>query len=178
MIPTRQRKISHHPIRKPAIPIPVYISAGSNVGDRGENLRYALSELERGGTVALTSSFYETEPVGYADQPWFLNVAIGIQTRLTAAELLDLCMGIEESRGRERTFPNAPRTLDLDILFYGNAVIREEDLIIPHPRLAGRRFVLEPMAQIAPDLVHPLLQKTIRTLLDECTDTSRVRLYS
>ncbi|MEJ2247896.1 MAG: 2-amino-4-hydroxy-6-hydroxymethyldihydropteridine diphosphokinase, partial [Acidobacteriota bacterium] len=129
------------------------------------------------GTVLQKSMYFETEPVGFTKQPWFLNLAIEFETRLTPIELLHLCLNIENSRARKRSFPNAPRTLDLDILFYGNAIIRQSNLIIPHPRLADRKFVLEPLAQIAPDLIHPVLKKSIRFLLKNCSDTSVVRLY-
>jgi len=156
-------------------PVQAYISAGSNLGDRQGHLRYALRELERAGDALVASPCYETEPVGCGDQPWFLNMAVGLQTRLGPRELLRLCQQIEADRGRARPFPNAPRTLDLDILFYGSAVIREADLFIPHPRLACRRFVLEPMARIAPEFLHPVLRKSMRSLLEECPDGSRVR---
>jgi 2-amino-4-hydroxy-6-hydroxymethyldihydropteridine diphosphokinase len=156
--------------------IKAYISAGSNLGDRKANLEYALNELGNAGTVLQTSSRFETEPVGYRDQPWFLNMAIEMETRLMPSELLRFCQDVENSRGRTRSFPNAPRTLDLDILFYGDAAIREEGLIIPHPRMEERKFVLEPLAQIAPDLIHPILKQSIRSLLEACTDTSSIRL--
>lgn len=157
--------------------IKTYISAGSNLGNPKANLEFSLKELGDAGTVLRTSSYFETEPVGYADQPWFLNLAIEFETRFSPAELLHLCKSIEDSRARKRSFPNAPRTLDLDILFYGDAVIREESLVIPHPRLSERKFVLEPMAQIAPNLIHPVLKQSILSLLETCTDTSRVRLH-
>jgi 2-amino-4-hydroxy-6-hydroxymethyldihydropteridine diphosphokinase len=155
-----------------------YILAGSNLGDRKANLRFALSALAKGGTVLKISSFFETEPVGFLDQPWFLNMAIALETALPPSALLSLCQKIEESCGRVRTFPNAPRTLDLDILLYGHAVINEPDLIIPHPRLPERRFALEPLAQIAPDFIHPVLNRSIRSLLEICPDQSEVRIAS
>jgi len=160
-------------IMNPAI---AYISAGSNIGDKEKNLHYGLEALEQAGTLLQISPFFETEPVGHADQPWFLNIAIGLETLLTPSELLQQCLKIEESCGRRRTIPDAPRTLDLDLLFYGDTIIQEADLVLPHPRLAERRFVLEPMARIAPDFVHPLLHKSMRTLLKECTDRSCIRL--
>jgi 2-amino-4-hydroxy-6-hydroxymethyldihydropteridine diphosphokinase len=155
-----------------------YILAGSNLGDRKASLRFALASLAKGGTVLKISSFFETEPVGFADQPWFLNLAIALETALPPSELLLMCQKIENSCGRVRTFPNAPRTLDLDILLYGQAVINEPDLVIPHPRLSERRFALEPLAQIAPDFMHPVLKKTIQSLLEACSDHSEVRLTS
>jgi len=149
-----------------------YLSAGSNLGDKKANLEYALDSLKQEGTVLQVSSFFETEPVGFLDQPWFLNLAIELETPLQPYGLLRLCQNIETSRGRVRIFPNAPRTLDLDILFYGDVLVDEEDLVIPHPRLQDRKFVLAPLAQIAPDLLHPILNKSIRSLLEICPDTS------
>jgi 2-amino-4-hydroxy-6-hydroxymethyldihydropteridine diphosphokinase len=154
----------------------VFILAGSNLGDRKANLEFAVLSLAKEGTVLKASSYYETEPLGFRDQPWFLNQAIELETLLTPTELLLSCQEIETSCGRIRAFPNAPRTLDLDILLYGNVVIGREDLIIPHPRLAERRFVLEPLAQIAPEFVHPVLGRSIQSLLEACPDPSEVRI--
>ena len=153
----------------------VYISAGSNLGDRETNLEFALRELEKSGTVRQVSSCFETEPVGYANQPWFLNLAIELETRLEPTDLLRVCLSIEDSRLRERSFPNAPRTLDLDILLYGDVIVRQEGLVIPHPRRTDRKFVLEPLARIAPDLIHPVFKQSIQSLLEACTDKSQVR---
>ena len=153
-----------------------YLSAGTNMGDRTANLEFALDSLEKRVTVSNTSSYYETEPVGYLDQPWFLNQAIELKADISPAELLTLCREIEVSRGRIRTFPNAPRILDLDILLYGDIVINHEHLVIPHPRLAERRFVLEPLVQMAPDIIHPILKKSMRSLLRDCRDPSEVRM--
>ncbi len=155
-----------------------YISAGSNIGDRDQNLECALNLLAKGNAVKKVSAYFETEPVGFRNQPWFLNLAIEIDTPLNPSELLTLCREIEASCGRIRTFPNAPRTLDLDILLFEDLVINEPDLVIPHPRLSERRFVLEPLAQIAPEIVHPVLKKSIRSLLEECQDRSEVRLIA
>ena len=154
----------------------VFILAGSNLGEPKTNLEFALKFLAGEGTVLKTSSYYETEPVGFRDQPWFLNQAIELETLLTPTELLLACQKIETDCGRIRTFPNAPRTLDLDILLYGNVVVSREDLIIPHPRLAERRFALEPLAEIAPQIVHPVLGKSIQSLLEACPDPSEVRI--
>lgn len=154
----------------------VYISAGTNMGDRRANLKFAVDSLAETATVSNTSSYYETEPVGFLEQAWFLNQTIELETTLTPFELLSFCQKIESSRGRVRTFPNAPRILDLDILLYGDRVVNHERLIIPHTRLAERRFVLVPLVQIAPDIVHPVLKKSIKSLLQDCTDPSEVRL--
>jgi 2-amino-4-hydroxy-6-hydroxymethyldihydropteridine diphosphokinase len=155
-----------------------YLSAGSNLGDRKANIDYSVRRLQESNVVIRVSSFFETEPVGFLDQPWFLNVVIELDTGLTPHQLLEICREIEASCGRIRSFPNAPRTLDLDILLYGNIVLNEDRLVIPHPRMTERRFVLEPLAQIAPALVHPVSGETIQSLFDACPDNSKVRLYS
>ena len=146
------------------------------MGDRKANLKFALDSLSVKVIVLNTSFLYETQPVGFFKQPWFLNQVIELKTELTPSELLSLCHEIEASRGRIRTFPNAPRILDLDILLYGDIVVNQEGLIIPHPRLADRRFVLEPLVQIAPDIIHPLLKKSMRSLLEDCEDLSAVSI--
>jgi 2-amino-4-hydroxy-6-hydroxymethyldihydropteridine diphosphokinase len=155
-----------------------YISAGSNLGNRRDNLESALAWLSSENAVKKVSSYFETEPVGYRSQPWFLNLAVEIETRCTPHGLLDLCQRIEDRCRRIRTFPNAPRTLDLDILIFEDEVICDERLIIPHPRLQDRRFVLEPLAQIAPDLIHPVLKKSIRELLEGCPDKAEAKIVS
>ena len=155
-----------------------FILAGTNLGDREANLEFARRELARQAKSIRYSSCFETEPVGFLDQPWFLNQAIELETELAPMELLSLCQRIEASRGRMRTFPNAPRTLDLDILLYGDAVIHEEGLVIPHPRLQERRFALKPLAEIAPEAVHPVLKKSIQVLLESCPDSSKVETYA
>ena len=154
-----------------------YISAGSNIGDREANLDFSVRRLGERGKLIQASSFFETEPVGYADQPWFLNQVFELETALKPHELLTWCNEIENACGRVRTFPNAPRTLDLDILFYGERIISGLDLIIPHPRITERRFVLEPLFEIAPDMLHPVENKTIRDLLANCPDTAAVRKF-
>jgi len=157
----------------------VFVSAGSNVGDRQDNLIKALLALgTRGVVVRKVSSFFETEPVGFREQPWFLNLALEVESHLSAPGLLAVCQELEVLRGRIRAFPGAPRTLDLDILFYGDRVIRVDGLLIPHPRLAERRFVLVPLAQIAPDFIHPLLGVTVSRLLETCTDKAIVRPFT
>lgn len=158
--------------------VTVYLSLGSNLGDCLANLDQAVEDLESiGARVSKRSSVYTTEPVGYRDQPWFLNMAVESQTELSPENLLRACQEIEHTRGRLRTFPGAPRTIDLDILLFGRLVVEEPLLKIPHPRLPERRFVLEPLAEIAPGVVHPVLGVTIAVLRDRCVDKSQVALY-
>ena len=154
-----------------------YISAGSNIGDRKANLQFALTSLAERNVVQKVSSCFETEPVGFLHQPWFLNIAAEVATSLDPFEFLTVCKSIEAACGRIRTFPNAPRTLDLDILLFDDLVLSDEVLVIPHPRLAMRRFALAPLAEIAPEAVHPVIGKSIRELLELCEDPSEVRLF-
>lgn len=154
-----------------------YLSAGSNLGDRKSVIEHAVQSLGQNCLSITASPYYETEPVGYLDQPWFLNLAIELETPLSPQALLSFCQGIENRSGRRRSFPNAPRILDLDILFFDDLILSTEDLVIPHPRIEVRRFVLEPLAQLAPGLIHPVLNKTIGELLAACPDTSVVRRF-
>lgn len=145
----------------------VYLGIGSNVGDREANVQKALGLLKEHEDIQVlsVSSLFETEPQGGPSQGKFLNGTIQIKTDLMPLELLSQLKMIERRLGRIKSEPNSPRPMDLDILFYDDVVIREgKNLKIPHPRLAERRFVLEPLAQIAPDFVHPRLKKTIREL--------------
>ena len=153
----------------------VYLSLGSNLGDRAAHLRAALEFLSEAGTVKATSSFYETEPVDFRDQPWFLNCVVALETDKTPRELLAHALAIEEKMGRRRTHDKGPRTIDIDILMYGDRVIDEPGLKIPHPAMQERRFVLEPLAEIAPKAFHPVLKKTAQELLIELPAGQRVR---
>jgi len=143
-----------------------YLSLGSNLGDRQANLRNAIGRLLELGNVVEVSSYYETEPVEFTEQPWFLNCAVAVRTELIPREFLAGILEIERSMGRQRTQPKGPRTIDIDILLYGPAHLNTPTLTIPHSAMAERRFVLEPLAEIAPDVKVPLLKKTVRELLD------------
>ena len=144
----------------------VYLSLGSNLGDRQVNIRTAIGHLLDLGYVQEVSSLYETEPVEFTEQPWFLNCAVAVRTELIPREFLAGILDIERSMGRQRTQPKGPRIIDIDILLYGAAHINTPTLTVPHPAMADRRFVLEPLAEIAPDVKVPLLKKTVRELLD------------
>ena len=145
----------------------VYLSLGSNLGDREANLREAIQRIGELGDVKAVSSFYETEPVEFTAQPWFLNLALEFQTELMPKQLLAAVMKIERAMGRRRVQPKGPRLIDIDILLFGNAVINDAKLVIPHPAMHERKFVLEPLTEIAPETKHPVLKKTVRELQDE-----------
>jgi 2-amino-4-hydroxy-6-hydroxymethyldihydropteridine diphosphokinase len=144
----------------------VYLSLGSNVGDRAANLRQAIENLETIGEVAAVSSFYETEPVELREQPWFLNCAVKLETELMPKQLLSAVLGIEQKMGRKRQQSKGPRSIDIDILLFGNSMIETKDLMVPHPRMHERRFVLEPLAEIGAEARHPALKKSMRELRD------------
>lgn len=130
----------------------IYLGLGSNLGDREKNLEKAISEISEFASVVLKSSVYESKPVGYTDQDDFLNMVIEIESELAPRELLGKLLQIESNLGRVRTIKNGPRTIDVDILLYGDLSLNEEDLIIPHPRMNERNFVLIPLSEIAPEL--------------------------
>jgi 2-amino-4-hydroxy-6-hydroxymethyldihydropteridine diphosphokinase len=157
-----------------------YLSLGSNVGDREQLLREALTRLETVGRAVSVSSFYETEPVEFTDQAWFLNCAVALETAATAEKLMSALLEIERQMGRQRVQKKGPRIIDLDILLFidpltGAAVVDSPELTIPHPAMHQRRFVLQPLVEIAPEARHPVLKKTIRELLDALPAGQAVR---
>lgn len=142
----------------------VFIGIGSNLGDKEQNVRKAISFINEKCKILKMSSLYETEPVGYKEQEWFLNCAIKAETKLEPDELLDFLQSIEKRLGRAKTIKNGPRTIDLDILFYADKKINKPELVIPHPRLHERLFVLAPLKEICPDFIHPISKKSIDEL--------------
>jgi 2-amino-4-hydroxy-6-hydroxymethyldihydropteridine diphosphokinase len=141
-----------------------YIGLGANLGDRLATLREAVRSLGKLGRITAVSSLYETEPVGYLDQPPFLNAVVALETSLASLELMGALLAIEHDMGRTREFKNAPRTLDLDLLLMDDLVLVTPDLTLPHPRLHERAFVLVPLVELAPTLVHPVLGPSLAEL--------------
>jgi 2-amino-4-hydroxy-6-hydroxymethyldihydropteridine diphosphokinase len=165
------------------MPALAYLSLGSNLGDRESQLHEAQQRLAGLGKIVAVSSYYETEPVEFLDQPWFLNCALGLETALTADELMASILAIEQEMGRHRPQKKGPRKkgpriIDIDILLFGDLVVNSPELTIPHPAMQERRFVLEPLAEIAPDVCHPVLKKTIRELRDALPSGQTVRRIS
>ena len=154
-----------------------YIALGANIGDRAERLRAAIERLGTVARVERVSPVYETDPVGYVDQPPFLNAVAEAATTLPPLSLLRALQRIETDLGRERPFPNAPRTIDLDLLFYDELLLTTPELTLPHPRLHERHFVLAPLADLAPDLIHPRLGSSVRELLAALGRPSGIRRY-
>jgi 2-amino-4-hydroxy-6-hydroxymethyldihydropteridine diphosphokinase len=159
--------------------VTVYLALGSNVGERAKNLREAIRRLgDTGVRIKLVSSVYETEPVDYLQQAWFLNAVVEAATELEALDLLRAMRKIETRMGSKKAFPKGPRLIDLDILLYGDETIETPELQVPHPRMLARKFVLAPLAEIAPTLKHPCWSTTVAEVLSYSTDRSTVRLFS
>ncbi|MFZ0738691.1 MAG: 2-amino-4-hydroxy-6-hydroxymethyldihydropteridine diphosphokinase [Candidatus Acidiferrales bacterium] len=155
-----------------------YLSLGSNMGDREANLARAVEELRRRGVHILRqSSLYETEPLEIRQQAWFLNYVVEIETTATPSELLAMLLEIEREMGRLRGTKYGPRLIDMDILLYGATVVDTPELTVPHPKMTERRFVLVPLNELASDIRHPVLRKTIAELLAETPDQSQVRVW-
>lgn len=153
----------------------IFLITGGNIGDRKKNLETAAALIQsKIGTIVRRSAIYETEAWGFTDQPAFFNQVLEIQTTFSAREVLNAILKIEEDMGRKRTFKNAARIIDIDILFFNDEIIDEQNLIIPHPEISNRRFVLAPLNEIEPQMIHPVLKKTMKKLLSESKDQLKV----
>lgn len=154
-----------------------FLSIGSNLGEREENLQRVFFLLSLSLAKVTKSHIYETEPWRAPNHPWYLNACVRGETEVSPEEVLDLCKKIERELGRDFSTPLSPRPIDVDILFYDDRIVESKTLVIPHSRLHLRCFVLQPLSEIAPSFVHPIFKKTVRRLLHECPDKSEVRLY-
>jgi 2-amino-4-hydroxy-6-hydroxymethyldihydropteridine diphosphokinase len=152
-----------------------YLSLGSNMGKREAHLRDAIARLREHGKVRATSSFFETEPVEFTEQAWFLNCAVAMETDESPAQLMHSLLHIEEEMGRRRVLQKGPRTIDIDILLFGELIVNTPELTIPHPAMANRRFVLQPLAEIAADVRHPVLGMTVLEMLGDLPPGQIVR---
>jgi len=153
----------------------VYLSLGSNIGDRASNLQSAIEKISTLGEVISQSSLYETEPVEVSGHPWYLNCAVALKTEKMPKQLMSALLAIEQDMGRRRSQEKMPRKIDIDILLFGNSVIQSKELTVPHPEMHRRRFVLEPLAEIAAEVRHPVLKRTIGELLNALPAGQAVR---
>jgi 2-amino-4-hydroxy-6-hydroxymethyldihydropteridine diphosphokinase len=160
------------------MPVTAYIALGSNMGDKMATCQQALEYLRKNGRITHVSSFYRTEPVGYPDQEDFVNAVVEMETDLSPLALLAACHVIEDSLGRNRLVHWGPRTIDLDILLYGDKIIDTAELTIPHPLMTSRGFVLVPLCEIAPQALHPVLMKTVDQLLRKLRDPHQISRYN
>jgi 2-amino-4-hydroxy-6-hydroxymethyldihydropteridine diphosphokinase len=167
-------EVEQHHLGRSTMVHTVYLALGTNLGDRESNLEAALDALSSQIRLLAESPIYQTAPWGYEDQPDFLNQVIRAETTLSPRELLTFVKRVEEQVGREPSFRYGPRKIDVDILFYEDWIVEEDDLIIPHPRLHQRAFVLVPLADLAPELCHPKLKRTVSDLLED-VDTGEVK---
>ena len=157
----------------------VFLSLGSNLGDKTENIKKAIAEINSQiGAICNTAKFYETEPWGFENDSWFLNTAVKLKTEFSAKQTLKKCLSIENQLGRYRNNISkgySSRIIDIDILFFNNELINLPDLIIPHPYIKDRKFVLYPLMDITTSYIHPVLKKSIRELVNECTDKTIIK---
>jgi len=153
----------------------VFFALGSNVGDKKANVEEAIRWLRKSFEVRKVSPFYLTEPVGYTDQPWFVNCVVEAETELGPKKVLQMCQGIEKIMGRSKTIKDGPRTIDLDLLLYGDELIEEEGLTVPHQRMHERRFVLKPLTDIAPNLKHPVTGLAVKSMLSKIKGGPKVQ---
>jgi 2-amino-4-hydroxy-6-hydroxymethyldihydropteridine diphosphokinase len=153
----------------------VYLSLGSNVGDREAHLHEAIARLRKVGQIVSVSSFYETEPVEVTNQGWFLNCAVTLETEKTARQLMAAILRIEHEMGRERLQKKGPRIIDVDIVLFADKIVDSTEVTVPHPAMHDRRFVLQPLAEIAPEARHPISKKTVREMLEELPAGQAVR---
>ena len=157
----------------------LFLITGGNIGDRKKNLETAVSLIkERVGKIIKVSKIYETEAWGIRNQPSFYNQVLVVESKFSATEILTAILKIEQEMGRKRTVKNAARIIDIDILFINDDIVNEQNLVIPHPEIANRRFVLSPLNEIAPQMIHPVLKKTIHQLLSESKDQLKVNPVS
>lgn len=155
-----------------------YIGIGTNLGDKEKNIKNAVRLLKEKCEIIKSSPLYKTEPVGFKNQDWFINCVIEARTKLAPYELLHFLKDIEKSMGRAKAIKYGPRIIDLDILYYGDLILKEKNLTIPHPRMHKRLFILAPLVDISPDFIHPKLKKGIKALIADLKQPEKVELYS